>query len=469
MKVCRRGYEYLQVCNGDGTVRPCSWCDYKMVGKLTEESMYDIMHGKKMNEWMESLLDGSYRYCSVDQCPYLSNGILEEHSVEYRGELDHPLELSISYDNSCNYMCPSCRREGYINECVPGDSKARDFEKIQNEIKVFLNDVECIGSNGTGELFSSSSIMDMLAEWEPTCEKPRVDLETNGSLFNAKNWAKIEKLGQYELNVYITVMSFDNMTYQYLSGVKYDISRIEENLRFVKSLREKNIINYVELATVVQERNFRTLPDFTRRCIEEFGADTVRLRPYYPYGVYAPEIEWFFDVRNVLHPYHKEYIEVMKDPIFKNPKVYHWAGEEIKIPMPASGAGNSRHTKQYNITGKLFRDESFAKEFSEYLLEKGESEVYIYAAGILGKILVHFLQDTGIEIKGFIDEYSQEESYKGIPIYRMANEEVDKSKLVIISLPDNYDGVLEGLNKAGFTHVIALEKLLNDIKSCDCC
>lgn len=469
MKVCKRGYEYLQVCNGDGTVRPCSWCDYKMVGKLTEESMYDIMHGKKMKEWMESLLDGSYRYCTVDQCPYLSNGTLDKQSVEYRGELDYPLELSISYDNSCNYMCTSCRREGYINEGVPGDSKARDFEKIQNEIKVFLNNVERIGSNGTGELFSSSSIMDILAEWEPTCENPCVDLETNGSLFNAENWAKIEKLGKYKLNVYITVMSFDNMAYQYLSGVKYDISRIEENLRFVKGLREKNIINYVELATVVQERNFRTLPDFTRRCIEEFGADKVRLRPYYPYGVYAPEIEWFFDVRNVRHPYHKEYIEVMKDPIFKNPKVYHWAGEEVQAPMPFSGSGNARHTIQYNITGKLFQDESFAKEFSRYFLEKGESEVYVYAAGILGKIFLHFLQDTSVKMKGFIDEYSQEESHKGIPIYRMANEAVDKNKLVIISLPDHYDVVLEQLDQAGFTHVIPLDQLLNDIKSCNCC
>lgn len=460
MKICHRAYEYLQVCNGDGTVRPCTWSSYGSVGRLTEESMYEIMHGEKMEEWMNSILDGSYHYCDADQCPYLANHTLEEHCVEYNGKLDYPLELSISYDNTCNYMCPSCRRQGYINEGVPGDVSIRNFEKIEKEIRVFLNKVNRIGANGTGEVFTSPSIMNLLAEWKPDCQNPVVHLETNGSLFNEQNWGKIEKLGQFDLRVYITVMSFDNMAYQYLSGVKYDISRIEENLLYVKQLRKNNIINYLELATVVQERNFRTLPEFARRCIEEFGADVVRLRPYYPYGVYEPSIEWFFDIRNKQHPYHQEYLEVLKNPIFEHPKVYHWAGERSEIDLVNPGV---RNTIQYNITRRMFEDESFVNGFSEYLLQTGADQVFIYAAGILGKVLSYFIGNTKIHMKGFIDGNTSEKEYRGIPVYRMSCKDIPKDKLVIVALPNNYECVIENLKKSGFQNVISLMSLLQDV------
>ena len=178
------------------------------------------------------------------------------------------------------------------------------FDKIEEELKKVFPHVKEISANGQGELFASKRTLKMLSEWKPLApaKECKVSLETNGSLFDEEHWKQIENLGQYNLSVSVTVMSFDEYTYQQLSGVRYPISRIENNLRFIKSLREKGIINYLELATVVQERNFRQLPDFTRRCIEEFGADEVRLRYFLPWGKYSADIEWFADVRNPYHP-----------------------------------------------------------------------------------------------------------------------------------------------------------------------
>ena len=48
---------------------------------------------------------------------------------------------------------------------------------------------------------------------------------------------------------------------------------------------------------MVQERNFRTLPQWFKRCIEEFGADTARVRPYVPYNDVSPEERWITDIR----------------------------------------------------------------------------------------------------------------------------------------------------------------------------
>lgn len=466
MKICKRAYEYLQACHEDGRVSVCAWADYRLdedrsVGNLTRESIKDILKGERWEEWINSFLDGSYCFCSPDKCLYMANDTLE--TVEYQGKPDYPKWFSISYDRSCNYTCPACRTHN-----IPTTKKedADHIEKIRNEIRTFINDVRVLEANGRGEFFCSPSIIDLLAEWKPVSENPAFVMETNGSLFNEKNWEKIKQLGQYNLHVFITVMSFDNMAYQFLSGVKYDISRIEENLRFVKQLREKGLINRLTLATVVQERNFRMLPDFTRRCIEEFGADIVRLRSFYPFGVQPANIEWFFDVRNARHPYHKEYLEIMKDPIFKHPKVIHWVGDQTEVSWEIE---SERNTTQYNLTRGLFEDEDFAKQLTEFLKAKEIEEVYIYAAGVLGKVLACFMQSTEIRLKGFIDEYSSNQSYKGIPIYRMTHEGLDKSKLVIISLPTHCGCVEENLNKAGFENVTSLEKLIYDVKPCDCC
>ncbi len=64
-----------------------------------------------------------------------------------------------------------------------------------------------------------------------------MELETNGSLFNEKNWSYISNLGQYHLSVSITVLSFHEDIYQELSGTTLPISNLIDNLHFVKSLR----------------------------------------------------------------------------------------------------------------------------------------------------------------------------------------------------------------------------------------
>ena len=44
-------------------------------------------------------------------------------------------------------------------------------------------------------------------------------------------------------------------------------------------------------------------------------------------GVMGADVEWFYDVRNEYHPYHQEFVEIMKNPIFDNEKVWKWQGE----------------------------------------------------------------------------------------------------------------------------------------------
>ena len=137
-----------------------------------------------------------------------------------------------------------------------------------------------------------------------------------------------------------SVHSFDNAAYQLLSGTKINIDKVVENLLFVKELRAEGKINYFEIAIVMQERNFRELPEYIERCLNEFGADRVRVRRFLPEKAMDENIEWFFDIRNPLHPYHQEYLEIMKHPIFKDPRVFIWTGDHLsnrgEIPAKAN-------------------------------------------------------------------------------------------------------------------------------------
>ena len=107
------------------------------------------------------------------------------------------------------------------------------------------------------------------------------------------------------------------------------VNTVIENLHFVKKLREKNIINYFEIATVVCERNFREMQEYVERCLKEFNPDKIRLRFFFPYGVNDVSTEWFFDIRNPYHPYYNEFIKVMSNSIFDNPKVWKWQGDSL--------------------------------------------------------------------------------------------------------------------------------------------
>lgn len=232
------------------------------------------------------------------------------------------------------------------------------------------------------------------------------------------------------MKVAITVMSFDEPTYQLLSGTNLPITRIENNLRFVKKLREQEIVNYFEIATVVQERNFRTVPEFARRCVEEFGADYVRLRPYMPWGSQEPEIEWFMDIRNPEHPYYGEYKEMKKDIIFKHPRVFDWSGGRDSVNIKTFPYKSS-YLKEKIISDILSKPSVLEKKIREYANKK---QIVIYGLGIVGKILVRELKERGIEPVYMLDKFKVCSEYENIKVYNLEEtEDILKDVRIIIT------------------------------------
>lgn len=76
-------------------------------------------------------------------------------------------------------------------------------------------------------------------------------------------------------------------------------------------------------------------------------------------------IEWFFDVRNPLHPYHQEYLDMMKAPILKDPRVFVWTGDNL------SKRGELPARANYRVLKDLFFIENIGKNYQITLLNMG--------------------------------------------------------------------------------------------------
>lgn len=326
--------------------------------------------------------------------------------------------------------------------------------KIQKETEKFLNDATIISANGRGELFASKYIMEMLHNWKPThpAQDIHVELETNGSLFNEKNWKVIENLGQYDLLVSITVMGFEEKTYQFLSGTKLPIQQVIDNLHFVRGLREKNIVNTFEIGTVVQERNFREMPEFTKRCIEEFHADCIRLRPYFPYGSKDMGASWLYDIRNPYHPYYSEYEEVMRDEIFNHPTVFMWSGKELS---PMGRNPYAKDKENFDVIKFLAVDQHMNEKLERYFKRNGIDRILIHGIGFVGQSFVNLILKTDIKIEGIMDKNrSPEDCYEGIEIVKAGGAKYDSRIPIIVTAAFFYEEICGELQAVGMENPV---------------
>jgi len=325
-KFCSYPFKYVFVM-ADGVVRSCGWLNLPL-GNLLTQDMDEIWNSENAKLARESIIDDSYRYCHKMVCPFCNNNALEELDEDIftrRAIADEfPREINVSLDYTCNHACPSCRNEIY----KPSKECLLNLQVMIEKLKPYLDKAQAVSTNGNGDVFASKHMMDMLASLQPARNDFRLFLETNGALFTPQNWEKISHLAKHYLTLSVTPNSFDRNTFKYLSGGFDNLDKVIENLHFAKSLRNTGHINRLTISIVAQERNFLEVPSFVQRCLEEFSADKVVIKPIFPWFGLSEEDYWFKNVRNPLHPYHKEWIEMMKSPILRDSRVSHWGGKD---------------------------------------------------------------------------------------------------------------------------------------------
>lgn len=458
MEICKRVIEFVQVCSEEGDVRLCGWLkDGGIIGRLSEGTMEEIYHSTEAELVREYHANKDYSNCNPNACPFVANHTVDKNSIQIDEVPKLPPALYLAYENVCNYHCVMCG----IHTCMKhaeAEERERKLDKIDAELSKVLPYVKKISANGLGELFVSRHILKLLSEWKPIADPSEcfVELETNGSMFNEKNWSRISNLGQYHLSVSITVLSFNEDIYQELSGTTLPISNLIDNLHFVKSLREKEIINRINYTIVYQEKNFREIPEFIKRCFEEFAADYISLRPVDVWGEDDMNC-WLRDVRNEYHPHHKEFLEVMKNPILKDPRVRDGGAGK------PSGLGPEPYVRmraKYHLMENIFCNENFAKEVAN---EVETEQVVVYGMTVVGKALTSMLKGN-YEIPFLLDRGMNGENYMEIPIFAVNHlKGLDRNVTIIVALDRNGEAVVELLKREGFQKVISINDL---VKKC---
>ncbi len=334
MKFCDRPFTSAYLAP-HGEVWPCGWMHCTM-GNLYEQDLDEVWNSDAAETARNSILDGSFAFCRAISCPFMERDELPDLSEEEIKERAVPLKtpsyITIANDRTCNIACTSCR------SCVQGPEPG-EREKIDSALErilSFANQAEILDMNGQGEFWANPSFIKFLSKLRPVHKNFQINFETNGILFDEAHWARFSHLGEYNLSLVVTINSLNREIYRYLTGGFDHLEKVMDNLRFLSGLRREEKINRLTVTTVVQECNFWEVPEYIRTFSQsdEFAVDAMQIKPIYNWFKMAPEVYWFKNILNPMHPYHGEYLKMLEDDCWKDPKVYDWGCHNIREPMP---------------------------------------------------------------------------------------------------------------------------------------
>jgi pyruvate-formate lyase-activating enzyme len=126
--ICTTPFVYLEVHKGG--VHSCcpSWLPNKI---CSLEDIDKAWRSEELKKVQESILDGSYKYCSKTECPYLSEllitgskpkGFIDKTNFNINDYKKGPTNINFAFDRSCNLSCPSCR-----NVAIMADGTELEF------------------------------------------------------------------------------------------------------------------------------------------------------------------------------------------------------------------------------------------------------------------------------------------------------------------------------------------------------
>jgi len=378
---CSKPFKWFEVTQltERGEVYMCcpSWLDIP-IGNLQHQSVEEIWNGKKAQEIRRSILDGSFKYCNYDRCSFLQTVTGPVQKVEDVQDKDlkeviekdltilpyGPREIVCTYDRSCNLSCPSCR-----TEIIVESKDKQEILKIQGKIQSeALKEAYYIHITGSGDPFGSPFfrrwLQSMKREEMPGVKQ--IHLHTNAQLWTPKMWNTLSKdIQQLVTSTEISIDAASPETYA-INRRGGTFEKLLENLNFVSTLRKNGPLKHVRISMVVQENNFREMPDFVRLG-KRFNFDLVYFGQLVNWGTFSDEEFTRRAIHFPTHPRYREFVNLLQDEIFNQPGVY---------------LGNLSSIKDLALAGQ-----AAVKKPGQLPVESGTS-MLSRIKGILSKVLV---------------------------------------------------------------------------------
>lgn len=302
---CSKPFENLEIGeNGDIFTCCPAYINYKKIGNIFDEkngSLDDIWYSKEVTEIRQAVIDGSYSCCNLDVCR--SKTVEEDENFTLRPPL--PKFFTFSYDRECNIRCVTCR------DCkIRNTDEQKEFldKKAEQILIPLMQNAKTLMISGSGECFASEHTRKLIKTLTSKYLNLKFKLMTNGLLFNEKN---IEILGlKGRINdVCFSIHSLREETYNKIMQGS-ELSVVLQNIKWAKSLQDKQEIGFVKMNCVISSYNFDEIPDFIR-----FAQDLnihVSFSMYYKWGTALDEEYDELTVWQKQNPRYDEFVEVLK-------------------------------------------------------------------------------------------------------------------------------------------------------------
>lgn len=355
-KFCGKPWDWFEVSD-DGAIRLCcpSWLPTP-IGNVLDGDVAAAWNSPEARAIRDSILDGSFRFCVRGDCPYIQSGAMPDRAAvtdpRHRAVLEQgmltaspPVHFTLSYDESCNLSCPSCRTEKHL---LP--RSAERIDRIHDRLGAWLfgtprGDAFTVQMSGAGDPFASRQFRTWLFTVDGK-DFPglRLHLQTNGVMFTRKNWERMSRLHGHLETVWVSFDAATPETYARIRrGGHWD--QLQENVQMMDELRRDGLIGHLRVDFVVQQRNFREMPALLEHLRRFPHLDAVSFMLIRDLGTYAGE---FADhaIWQEGHPQFGEFLEVLRSPLFDDPRVLlgNMASYRALALSRASGAGAQRAT-----------------------------------------------------------------------------------------------------------------------------
>jgi MoaA/NifB/PqqE/SkfB family radical SAM enzyme len=184
----------------------------------------------------------------------------------------------------------------------------------------FLEHAKILVMSSDGDPFASNHYRDILRLTHEKLPDLRLGLCTNAVLLDEKAWNDCFLEGRVA-KVQISIDAARKQTYDIVRRGG-DFDRLMRNLRFLSGKRRTSAgFEGMDLLFVVQACNFREMPEFVELG-ESVGADSVQFMLIDHWGR-AMESQAYrrSKIWDKLHPEYAEFVEMLKDDIFRRPIV----------------------------------------------------------------------------------------------------------------------------------------------------
>jgi MoaA/NifB/PqqE/SkfB family radical SAM enzyme len=334
---CSQPFKRYEILGGGGQrgeVFPCcqSWLK-KSFGNMSDKPVRDVWNSKDAQTLRRSILDGSFRYCRGDVCPYLQRvdgpvqGVEDVTDPQMREVIEKdltvlpfgPTDIICCFDQSCNLSCPTCRPH-VIMETAHADAIFQIQQRLENEA---LGDALLLYITGSGDPFGSPFfrrwLQTMRREAMPKLE--RIHLHTNGLLWTRRIWESIPVETRALIrNATISIDAATPETYA-LNRRGGEFETLLKRLAFIAELRKSGPLEFLEFHMTVQINNYREMFEFVELG-RRHGCDRVSFHQLLDWGAFTPEEFAVRAVQRPDHPEHEAFLDVLTDARLEDPIVY---------------------------------------------------------------------------------------------------------------------------------------------------